>query len=458
MLKRTILSMLVVLSSSSIAITIDDFSARLVESHPYFVQLSLSEKSSLINQKSLSTYTDWNINAGASETFTGGEDVSARAYNDLYTTKYEIGAIRKVKHSGASVNLNHSLTRNNKDNNSTHSNLFSINYARPLLQNKDGLNDRLNLDLASLDLIAKKVSLEEEAENFLASKLSKFVDLALKQEIVKKHKIALDLSKEQLDLAEDKFKNSLIDITVLIQEKDNYVKSRQQSLQSNKELIVERRELADLINAKESDMIIEMDLFKEQSLSIISPREFVSTSRAIQKFDFDKAKLQRELESLENKTMPNVNLNLGLSSLGENDKVFSSFGNRDYSWNVGVDISYPLGSRKEVLAVENTEIKMSDIDAKKREAEINSIQQINYLLAQVDLLTELVALYLEQGALAEEKVIEEQIKFSEARGQKSLVLAAKSSANLANLTYLQAAGTYQKIVIDYKAAIDQLYN
>ena len=97
-------------------------------------------------------------------------------------------------------------------------------------------------------------------------------------------------------------------------------------------------------------------------------------------------------------------------------------------------------------------------DAKKREAEINSIQQINYLLAQVDLLTELVALYLEQGALAEEKVIEEQIKFNEARGQKSLVLAAKSSANLANLTYLQAAGTYQKIVIDYKAAIDQLYN
>ena len=236
------------------------------------------------------------------------------------------------------------------------------------------------------------------------------------------------------------------------------MKARQQSLQSNKELIIERRELADLIGAKESDMIVEMDLFKEQSLSDVNPREFVKNSRAIQKFDFDKAKLQRELQSLENKTMPNVNLNLGLSSLGENDKVFGSFGNRDYSWNVGVDVSYPLGSRKELLAVENTEIKMSDIDAKKREAEINSIQQINYLLAQVDLLTELVALYLEQGALAEEKVIEEQIKFSEARGQKSLVLAAKSSANLANLTYLQAAGTYQKIVIDYKAAIDQLYN
>ena len=205
-------------------------------------------------------------------------------------------------------------------------------------------------------------------------------------------------------------------------------------------------------------MIVIMDLFKEQEISKISPKEFVKNSRAIQKYDFDKAKQQRELESNENKTMPNVNLNLGLSSLGENDKFFGSFGNRDFSWNVGLDISYPLGSRKELLAVENTEIKMSDIDAKQREAEINNIHQINYLLAQVDLLTELVALYLEQGALAEEKVIEEQIKFSEARGQKSLVLAAKINANAANLTYLQAAGSYQKIIIDYKAAIDQLYN
>ena len=162
-------------------------------------------------------------------------------------------------------------------------------------------------------------------------------------------------------------------------------------------------------------------------------------------------------QPLEDKTMPSVNLKLGLSSLGENDKYFGSFGNRDYSWNVGVDISYPLGSRKELIDVERTEISINNVDAKKKEAEITNVQQINYLLAQVDLLSELVVLYLEQGSLAEEMVIEEQIKFGEARGQKSLVIAAKRNANLVNLTYLQAAGTYQKIIIDYKAAIDQLY-
>ena len=79
MFKRTFLFAFVVLSFNVSSITLDDFSIKLVESHPYFVQLSLSEKKSLINQKSLSIYTDWNINAGASETYTGGDD-SARFF------------------------------------------------------------------------------------------------------------------------------------------------------------------------------------------------------------------------------------------------------------------------------------------------------------------------------------------------------------------------------------------
>ena len=458
MLKRAGLSMFLLMSLNANAMTLNEFSERLVETHPYFVQLSLSEKTSLLDQKSSLTYSDWNIKAGASETFTGGEDTSSRIYKDLYSTKYEVSANRKVENSGASVNLKHSLTRNDKDSNASHANLLAIDYVRPLLQNKDGLNDRLASDLASLDLIAKQVSLEEQAETFLASKLSKFIDLAVKQEIVKNHKISLDLSKQQLDLDDEKFKNSLIDKSVLIQQKDSYVKAKQQLLQSSKELIIERRELANLIGSKESDMIVDLDLYEVHNLTEIDPRSFVKDSRSILKYDFDKARLQRQLVTFENKTMPSINLNLGLSSLGENDKYFGSFGNRDYSWNVGVDISYPLGSRKQLIDVERAEISIDTIDAKKNEAEITNIHQINYLLAQVDLLSELVVLYLEQGSLAEEMVIEEQIKFSEARGQKSLVIAAKRNANLANLTYLQAAGTYQKIVIDYKAAIDQLYN
>ena len=97
------------------------------------------------------------------------------------------------------------------------------------------------------------------------------------------------------------------------------------------------------------------------------------------------------------------------------------------------------------------------MDAQRRENEINSEQQINYLLAQINLITELVEITLEQGQLANEKVIEAKPNYDEARGQKRLLIAAQKNANLARLSSLQAAASYQKIVIDYRAEFVQLF-
>jgi len=446
------------LSTNVIAITTEEFSAKLMQTHPFFLQLSLSEKVSLVDQKIARTYTDWNIQMGANESFSSGDDISSRLYEDLYTTSYEVSANRKISNSGANLNLIHSWNRNDKDSTILNTNVFSLDYVKPLLQNKDGLNDRLAVDVADIDLLAKQVNLLEQAESFLASKLTKLVDLALKQELEQLYKFQLELSKQQLDLAEEKFSNSLIDKSSLLQEKDTYVKANQQWLQSSRELNILRQELASLINVKESEMVVEFDLFKEQSIMRVEPAVFVKNSRPIQKFDFDKSKLQRQLETYENKTMPSVNLNMGIASQAEDDKYFNSFGNRDFSWNIGVDVSYPLGVRKEFLDVESAEINIAQLDAQRHETEINSEQQINYLLAQIDLLAELVEISLEQGELANEKVIEEKTKYDEARGQKSLLIAAQKNANLARLSNVQTAASYQKIIIDYRAATDQLFN
>ena len=446
------------LSTNVIAITAEEFSAKLMQTHPYFLQLSLSEKVSLVDQKIARTYTDWNIQMGANESFSAGDDISSRLYKDLYTTSYEVSAHRKIANSGANLNLKHSWSRNDKDSTVLNTNVFSLDYVKPLLQNQNGLNDRLAVDIADIDLLAKQVSLLEQAESFLASKLTKLVDLALKQELEQLYMFQLELSKQQLDLAEEKFSNSLIDKSSLLQEKDTYVKANQQWLQSSRELNILRQELASLINVKESEMVVEFDLFKEQSIMRVEPAVFVKNSRSMQKFDFDKSKLQRRLETYENKTMPSVNLNMGIASQAEDDKYFSSFGNRDFSWNIGVDVSYPLGVRKESLDVERTEISIAQLDAQRRETEINLEQQISYLLAQIDLLAELVDISLEQGELANEKVIEEKTKYDNARGQKSLLIAAQKNANLARLSNVQTAASYQKIIIDYRAATDQLFN
>jgi len=458
MWNRIICVLCLFVSNNVIAITVEEFSAKLMQVHPFFLQLSLSEKVSLVDQKIARTYTDWNIQMGANESFSAGDDISSRLYEDLYTTSYEVSANRKIANSGANLNLIHSWNRNNKDSTVLNTNIFSLDYVKPLLQNKDGLNDRLEVDVADIDLLAKQVSLLEQAESFLALNLTKLVDLTLKQEVEQLYMFQLELSKQQLDLAEEKFSNSLIDKSSLLQEKDTYVKANQQWLQSSRELNILRQELASLIDVKESEMVVEFDLFKEQSIVRVEPTVFVKDLRSIQKFNFDKNKLQRQLETYENKTMPSVNLNMGIASQAEDDKYFSSFGNRDFSWNIGVDVSYPLGARKESLNVERAEISISQLDAQRLETEINLEQQVSYLLAQIDLLAELVDISLEQGELANKKVIEEKTKYDDARGQKSLLIAAQKNANLARLSNVQAAASYQKIIIDYRAATDQLFN
>ena len=108
MLKKFIVLVSIFFSVNTNAITLNEFSEKLIETHPFFIQLSLSEKTSLLDQKASLTYSDWSIKAGASESFTSGDDTSTRLYKDLYTTSYEVSAGKKIENSGANLNLKHS--------------------------------------------------------------------------------------------------------------------------------------------------------------------------------------------------------------------------------------------------------------------------------------------------------------------------------------------------------------
>ena len=63
---------------------------------------------------------------------------------------------------------------------------------------------------------------------------------------------------------------------------------------------------------------------------------------------------------------------------------------------------------------------------------------------------------LEQKQIAEDKFREEELRYANARGQKSGLIGAEKSLNMMNLAYAQVAANYQKAVVEYRSAIDQL--
>ncbi len=438
------------------AITIEEFSSELIKSHPYFLQQTLSEKVSIIDQKDALIYSDWTIQAGASESYASGEDQDAKSYDNRYITGYEVSAAKKFPDTGASLTLGHSWNIANTDNTNLSSNSFSLDYTRPLLQNKDGLNDRLAADIATIDSQLKQINLQEQSENYLASKLKKFIDLAHAQEKEKLYKDQLELSKEQLSLADKKFNQSLIEKTALLQEQDAYTRADQQWLQSRLDLANLQQELSSLIGMSKNNMTVELDLFERQIIMQIDAANFVTKSRTLQQLDFDKLKLKRQLVTYKDKNKANVNLTMGIASQGEHNKFFKSLSNRDYSWNVGVNVSYPINPIKESLDIQRAEINITQIDAQKSEKVIDIEQQISYLASQINLLDELMSINAKQVKLANQKIAEEAIKYKEARGQKSLLISAQKSANQALISSLQTATNYQKTIIDYRATIDQL--
>ena len=442
------------------AVTIEEFSSELMKSHPYFLQQSLSEKVSIIDQKDALVYSDWTIQAGASESYASGEDQSAKLYDDRYITGYEVSAAKKFPDTGGSLTLGHSWNITDTDVNSVNTNLnsnsFSLDYTRPLSQNRDGINDRLAADIATIDTQSKQISLQEQSENYLASKLKKFIDLAHAQEKEKLYRDQLELTKDQLSLAEKKFNQSLIEKTTLLQEQDSYTRADQQWLQSRLDLANLQQELSSLIGISANSMVVELDLFEKRPIAQIDAANFVIRSRSLQQLDFDKLKLKRQLVTYKDKNKANVNLTMGIATQGEHDKFFKSLSNRDYSWNVGVNVSYPINPVKESLDIQRAEINIAQIDAQKSEKAIDTEQQINFLVSQINLLDELMAINAKQVHLANQKIAEEAIKYKEARGQKSLLIAAQKNANQAILSSLQTATNYQKTIIDYRATIDQL--
>jgi len=442
------------------AVTIEEFSSELMKSHPYFLQQSLSEKVSIIDQKDALVYSDWTIQAGASESYASGEDQSAKLYDDRYITGYEVSAAKKFPDTGGSLTLGHSWNITDTDVNSVNTNLnsnsFSLDYTRPLSQNKDGINDRLAADIATIDTQSKQISLQEQSENYLASKLKKFIDLAHAQEKEKLYRDQLELTRDQLSLAEKKFNQSLIEKTTLLQEQDSYTRADQQWLQSRLDLANLQQELSSLIGISANSMVVELDLFEKRPIAQIDAANFVIRSRSLQQLDFDKLKLKRQLVTYKDKNKANINLTMGIATQGEHDKFFKSLSNRDYSWNVGVNVSYPINPVKESLDIQRAEINIAQIDAQKSEKAIDTEQQINFLVSQINLLDELMAINAKQVHLANQKIAEEAIKYKEARGQKSLLIAAQKNANQAILSSLQTATNYQKTIIDYRATIDQL--
>ena len=446
----------IVFFTEASALSVDEYTTVLIKTHPYFLQLSLSEEASLVDQQAAFTYTDWNIRGSVNNSNTSGDNLASRLYSDLNMIAYEVSARKNIEQTGGNISLNHSWSRNNRDGSVSGVNSIGVDYFQPLLQNKGGLNDRLGADIAALEVTTQGLNRAEQSESFVASKIQRLIDLVLAQEKESVYRQQLNLTMTQLELAENKLDSGLVERSEMLGELDAKLRAEQQWLQAQQELSLLRQELAAQINIQPIAMVIEFDLYQQYDIARIDLGVVLPQLRLMQQIQLERQKLLRQRQSLENKLLPSISLSIGLSTQGEAVSYLDGFSNQDQSWRVGVDVSYLLGQNKATLDLQRSSISLARINARQREVEMNIKQQIGTLASQVDLLSQMMQASLGQKQIAEDKLHEEELRYDNARGQKSWLIGAEKALNMTSFAYAQIAANYQKSVVEYRSAIDQL--
>ncbi len=452
-MKKFFISIAIILSSfNAQAMSEYEFIERLKNTHPFFKQQALSSQIKQVEKRLTSANEDWIIAIDGNYKNENASDISSSTYNKLETTSVDVSATRKIANSGSNITFKHTWKDKNKDVNTTR-NKFSLDYTYPLLRNRDGVNDRLDADVAQIAIEQNTLERLEQEEGFILKKLKRFVDLAYAQEQQLINERRLILAEQELSLVKQKFSASVVDkVDVLLQE-DAYQRAQQQLLQAQQDLILLRHEISITLALDFNQAVAEMDLYKAYTPK---DAQLLVNTRVLRITDLNQKTLRRQLRSFKNESEAKLDLNLGLASEGENSNYSNSLENQSATWNVGLGLSYPLGGVKSNNNIKKVEIKLARLALSKQEQLLDLNVQAITLKEKISLLMQMFKSNKKQIAIAQARTLEERDRYANGSGQASFVISAQNNEQNAQLSYAQVATSYQKSVFDFKATIDQL--
>ena len=456
-MKRIFLMPLFLTMANAQAITEQAFVEQLKKTHPFFNQQALSSQIKYIEKQATKANEDWIIALDAQYKDEDVSNVSSiTSYDQLDTSSLTSSATRKFTQTGSDITLKHTWKDKSEDLN-TSRNTFSVDYTHPLLKNKDGINDRLNTDIAQFSIEKNALDRLEQEEGFVLKNLQRFIDLAYAQEQQTINENRLLLAKQELDLVNKRYAASVVEkVDVLLQE-DAYQRAKQQLLQAQQDLALLRREIAITLSLDYDKVVANTDLYKAYVFGASSLKNQLQTqSRALKLLEIDQQILRRQLQSYQNQSQAKLDLKLGLTRDGEKDNFSDSLSHQSTSWNVGLGLSYPLGGVKSNSDIAKSEIELTKSREKQQEKLLELHVQAATLKEKIQLLEVMMQSNREQIVIAKARTIEEKKRYTNGNGQASFVINAQNNEQSVALSYAQVAKNYQKSVLEFKATIDQL--
>ncbi|UCG62021.1 MAG: TolC family protein [Candidatus Zixiibacteriota bacterium] len=470
-LSHTIILLLVIglfwsIDSLANPITQEQFLKQLKDSHPLFEKEKLTPQIENAERNSLQGDQDWRVRS--SMFFSHEEPAIAISGPEKSDALVFFGGVeRRFWSTGGSLSASFTSTYASLEAEpflglpeSYFQNGFTVTYTHPLLRNNKGKLDRLAYELKQFDIDISEIIALENEEQFLARAASRFLDWVL---LTAQHEIIterLRLSEEELSRAREKREANLIDEVDVIRAEDAVRVARQNLLLVESQWNAVQSELAVLLQDTSLHHAAPVyDLYKtegpfqlNQALSQLN-----SESRLLQTLSVRIDQLKKIRSGFREQGKADLSL-VGQVGLKNAEIAFGNSLTMDKpDARIGLQLSFPVGKRTAKGKVAQTDLQIMQVEKQLDELSLELSSAVANVLTQASELESVLKLNQEQIESARRKTQEELKLYDRGRGELTFVIQSRDSEQTAKLTYALNALTYQKLLLEYRALMDQLH-
>jgi len=338
-------------------------------------------------------------------------------------------------------------------------NQVAVRYEQPLLKNRNGFLDRLEYDLKDFDIDFAQTQALENQEDFLADMADKFLDWVLLTEQKKIVRDRLNLSEEELERTNKKREANLVDEVDVIRAENAVRIAKRNKMLIESRWKAQQAELAVLAqNVELYDASPEFNLYEVQQLPTIEAArdQLRQTSRQIKALNLLLDKLIYVRRGFEEALKPRLSLVTQLDVKNLDGGLGESLKMDKLDTYVGLEFNLRFNDRNARSQIVKNDLFQAQKKQQIQDLRLTLTSALTNVYIQIEEFEEVLRLDVEQIESAKQKTREELQLYNLGRGELTFVIQSQDNEENAKLTYASDALTYQKLIIRYRAIMDEL--
>lgn len=472
-----ILSCFVPLVLEAQFITLPDLIESVQKTHPFFTKESLSSEIGIKTQQGYLGMQDWVIRSSPYYTYQEPANSGLGVPTKLHNASADITVEKILWNTGGRFSVSWTTSYNDQTvadivipmptgdivipvgPSKFYSNRAYLTYTQPLLQNLGGKLDRLDYELSAYTVEILKLHAQENQEEFILGLADLYLDWVLFTEQQRIARERLELSKEQLQQIKRKRAAYLVDNIDVLRAEDAVRIGEQSIVLIESQLEAKRAELA--VFAQSERLYNDQPMFEIYKIDTLpGPDEAVmaikENSKILQALRTRREQLTYLIDGYEETRRPQLFLSVGAGLQGGHEEFAESFELDKPDFLVALDFRYPLGNRRAKSDVSKSELEKRQLTEDIRNIELEFEAGVRNLLILIRKMEEVLMLSKEQIESAKARTQEEIRLYNQGRNLLAIVIQSRDNEEQAKLTYAQNAATYHKLILQYRALMDEL--